>query len=122
MANEIAVVLQIRCTNGVFRQDFPSRTFNLTQATAGGAVFTQSIGTSEENITFTDITPGLVVIWNLDATNYVEVGKSDAGTMKEIIKLLPQGPPAMFVVAAGETIRALANTGACVVQVSAWNA
>jgi len=122
MANEISITLQVTCTNGVFRHNYiPGRQFNLTQAAIGGADFTQSIGTSEENITFVDITPGLVVLWNMDATNYVEVGKSDGGTMKEIVKLLPQGPPAMFVVASGETIRALANTAACIVKIVAWN-
>ena len=122
MANEISVTLQVRCTNGVFRQDFPSRTFNLTQSVARGAIFTQVIGSgAEENVSFTDFTAGLVIIWNMDATNYVEFGKSDGGTMKEIMKCLPQGPPQVFYLASGETLRGLANTADCAVQIYAWS-
>ena len=45
------------------------------------------IGTSEENVSFGDLTPGLVILVNLDDANYVQYGMSDAGTMKTLGRL-----------------------------------
>jgi len=74
-----------------------------------------SIGTTEESITFTDISVnGWVKLVNEDATNYVQVGFS---TGVYGIRLKP-GFFAEFFLEPGATIYLKANTAACRVRAS----
>ncbi len=110
MADEIKVTLNVTVTNGTFKDSIRPGQISIDQATAsGGNPGTVTIGTSEENISFGDVTPGYVYIQNLDATNFVEFGKDDASTMKECIKVLA-GEIAFFRLADSETLRAKADT------------
>ena len=121
MANDIRVSLRIEHTKdprvpwswpGVVQMD---------QTGAGVYQQTLSIGTTAEDVAFGDIAPGLVVLVNLDDTNYVEFGMSDGGTIKKIGTLPASSRvPAMFMLATGQTLRMQANTGACNVHVVAW--
>lgn len=89
----------------------------------GSGVYQQtlSIGTTAEDVSFGDIAPGLVILVNLDDTNYVDFGMSDAGTLKTLGRLYPgDRVPAMFMLGPGQTLRMQANTGACNVHVTAW--
>lgn len=77
-----------------------------------------TIGTSEEDITFTDITtPRVVTMYNLDGTNYVTWGPKSGGSMILCGKLYPQsstiGIAAQFELGASVTLRMVANTAAC---------
>lgn len=77
-----------------------------------------TIGTSEEDITFTDITtPRVVTMYNLDGTNYVSWGPKSGGAMVLCGTLYPQsssiGVAAQFELGASVTIRMAANTAAC---------
>ena len=92
-----------------------NRAFN-KEITVTGDAFNhdvQSIGTSEEVLAQgADLgTPGYVLVINLDATNYVEIG-STTGVYD--IKLLA-GEPALYRHNSA-TIYAKANTAACLVE------
>ena len=82
---------------------------------------TQSIGTTAETLSLGDITgvPGAIVIKNLDATNYIELG-GDSGLTVFKIKLLAGQFVAFQPTAA--TIYAKANTAAVRVQIVATEA
>lgn len=117
MANEITLSLGLQLVNGNLRAQFPQVSSQYTQTTSGLSDQVLSIGTSEENVSFTDVTtPGLVVLHNLDSTNYVEYGMSDGGTMKTLGKLAA-GDKHLIRLAASTTLRMKANTAACKVRV-----
>lgn len=67
-----------------------SSSFNLTMTGDDMVQSTQIIGTSAELVTFGDITgaPGLVIIKNVDPTNFLELG-GDSGLTVFKTKLLP---------------------------------
>lgn len=72
----------------------------------------QAIGTSAENLAVGDVaTPGYGYYKNLDATNYVEIGK-DSGGFVAFVKLKP-GEDCWFPIAASITIQAKADTASC---------
>jgi hypothetical protein len=78
---------------------------------------TQVIGTSEESVSLVDISSvEEVVIQNLDATNFVEVG---AVTTQYSIKVKP-GRLALFQPSAN-ALFLKANTAACLVRIVAVN-
>lgn len=117
MANEITVSVGVQVTNGSLTDQFQMVALKRDQAASGKSDQVLSIGTSEEDVSFGDVaTPGIVVLHNLDATNYVEYGMSDTGTMKKLGKLIA-GDKAMFRMAASTTLRMKANTAACKVRV-----
>ena len=78
MADEITVNQSLRVSNGnfSFRREVGFSTFDQTTA-GGGNPGTVNIGTSEESVTFGDITtPGWAIMTNLDTTNFVKWGFS----------------------------------------------
>lgn len=82
----------------------------------------QSIGTSWEALTLTDLaSTELIAIRNLDATNFVEVAVEAAGANKFAKLGISTSPTSVcyFAPAGGVTIYAKADTGACNVQVVA---
>lgn len=124
MANEISIQFSGSIKNGNLYDKFgpESGNFKLDQATVGGpSPGMISVGTSEEVITFTDITaPTLVVMTNLDATNYVEYGPTSAGALVNFGKLLPGGKPNVVTLTTGVTLRMKANTAACKVLIKGY--
>jgi len=74
----------------------------------------QSIGTTEENLTLGDVTaPGYMVVHNLDATNFVELGYT-ATSFRNFVKV-PPGGVALFALA--QTVpQAKADTAACLIR------
>ncbi len=121
MANEIQVDLSVSVTNG--NLDFAQAdTFEADQTTAkGGNPGTVTIGTSEEAISFGDITSlGIVIIKNLDETNYITWGPESGGTMVVVGKLKP-GESAVLRLNPGITLRAQANTASCNVRIFAFD-
>jgi hypothetical protein len=120
MADEVKVQIQVVVQNGNFKDTFSPGQQKYDQTTgSGGNPGTVSIGTSEENIAFGDVTPGWIVMQNLDATNFITYGADDASTMKTLGKLQPGGV-ACFELAAGVTIRALADTATCLVSIKGY--
>lgn len=110
MANEIRLSTNVNITNGNFKYN---RTISkqIDQANVGGGnPGTVSIGTTEETINFGDIaTEGLIVMENLDTTNYIQWGFSTGvygGRMEA-------GEPAIFRAEPGLTLYVKSNTATC---------
>ena len=122
MANEITLNLRVAVTNGLLKDDWNPGQLLFNQTTKGNTRLFQAIGTSAESVSFTDITPGFVVLRNHDTTNYVEYGMSDSGTIKILGKLRANGGLAIFELAASTTLMLKANTASCNVEIVATNA
>ena len=121
MANEITVNLQVNVTNGNYTRRAAPGVVNVDQAAQGQGGGIISIGTSEEALSFTDITTkGWCFLRNLDDTNYVEYGPESAGAMVGFGRLEPGEPAAMRLIPGSLTIRMQANTAACNVEVIVW--
>lgn len=119
MANEGRVTVSMSATGGLATGEL-TKTFDWT-ASQGEAKLLQTIGTTEETVTFVDISSnGQIMLQNEDATNYVQVGFS-AGVYG--IRLKPGanggGIPAEFTLEPGATLYMKANTAAC--RVSVWH-
>lgn len=123
MANEITIKEKITVSNGNFSDTFDPGTLFIDQATGtGGNPGTVDIGSgAEEDISFGDVTPNLVVMRNLDGTNYVKYGPKSGGSMIEFGRLKP-GTSARFILAPGVTLRMIANTAACKVLIKGYSA
>lgn len=117
MANTLTLSVSANWTQGNLTDSFLPTLGALTLNAQGMAGGIQNIGTSEENLSAGDIsTNGMLFLFNLDATNYVQWGMSDAGTMKAVGKLkggATAASCALLYVDAGVTVRLKANTAAC---------
>lgn len=115
MANQVALTISATIS-GVYSDSFNPGNQTISLSAVGQASGIQSIGTSEENLSVGDVaTPGWLFMQNLDATNYVQWGMSDSGTMKTVGRMKP-GEPAVLRVDAGATVRMKANSGPCNVK------
>jgi hypothetical protein len=122
MANEIRITENVQIVNGSFRDTFAPGTIQVTQAASGGGnPGTVSIGTSEEDVAFGDVTPSLLIMQNLDGTNFVKYGPKSAGSMIEFGRLAAGKTTRLFL-APGVTLRMIADTGACKVLIKGYNA
>jgi hypothetical protein len=118
MANELTLTSSITHTKAPKISWRPSSNFTADQTGTGVNIATLSIGTSEEDVDFTTIFPdlttaGIVVIENLDATNYVEWGVKDT-TMKAIGRIEAGDFPVIFRYKPAVVLRMQANTAACI--------
>lgn len=122
MANEIQASCSLRVTNGFLKANLNTGTVNITQAVAKGpATGCVNVGTSEEVISFAELTTlGVVQITNLDTAHFVQFGPESSGAMVAAIRLMP-GEPNQFRLEPGVTYRAKADTAACNVQFMAFN-
>ena len=118
MANEISASSGLKVVNGESRLTVSTRTIQITQTTVGAGSFTQAVGTSEETITMGDLAPGVVELYNLDGTNYVQVGFS-TGVYGARLYPTGSGIPMRFQLEPSGTIYVKANTAGCNVQVTA---
>lgn len=115
MADEIRITLSVTVERGSYKATFPYSDA-LDQAATGAAGGVQSIGTSEENLSAGDLANvGYLFMRNLDSTNYVDWGVSDAGAMKAVGRL-KAGDVAVLRVKPAAAVRMQANTAACLVQ------
>lgn len=115
MANEISFTPRLILENGLLKDDFNPGRIQVTQTAQGQFNNVLSIGTTEESVTLTDIgTVGIAYLYNLDSTNYVEVGFS---TGVYGIRLKAGDIPAIFRMNPGATLYLKANTAACKVQI-----
>lgn len=89
MANELSVQYGLSYSKGTTTPDTDqvSRSFSLTVSGDARVSGVQSIGTTEEQLALGDVSSvGVVEIFNLDTTNYIEVGGT---TGVYTIKILP---------------------------------
>ena len=117
MANEIKILQSLRLLKSTLKNEFTPPQLSLTMT--GSLVYdvTTSVGTAEETAgpSFGDIgTEGFCVIYNLDSTNYVQVGFA---TTVYGMRLRGASAPAMFFLEPNATIYLKANTAACNVRV-----
>ena len=117
MADEIKIQQSVRLAKGAMKHEFTPPQLSLTQT--GALVYdnTVSVGTSEETAgpSFGDIgTEGLCVIYNLDTTNYVQVGFA---TGVYGMRLHGASAPAIFFLEPNSTLYLKANTAACNVRI-----
>lgn len=71
----------------------------------------QIIGTDAEPVNYVDVTPGIIKIRNMDATNYIQLGLTDnAGTLEDIFARILPGDECYLPVEPGTPIYAQADT------------
>lgn len=117
MANEISLTLGVQVKNGYHVDKFEPGTIQITQSSPGRGGHVQVIGTSPEAVSFGDVaTNGLLLMRNLDTTNYVTFGPDSNGTLIVMGKMKP-GEVAAFRVAPTVTMKAQADTNSVKVDV-----
>ncbi len=116
MANEITANIRLQLANGDLGTDFNPGRIQVNQTTQGMFDCVRSIATSETSVSLTGITtPGVAVVYNLDQTNYCEVGTT---TTDYPIKLRANAVPAVIPLNSGKTTLYLkANTAATKVRI-----
>lgn len=112
MANTITMSGALR-VSGTGIEVSLSQSINATQIGSDYSAQTQAIGTSAEQLDISsDLgTPGWLMIWNLDPTNYVQIAL-DSGVSTQIFAKLTAG---QFCIIPPQTatIYAKANTAPC---------
>lgn len=116
MANELQVAVSAAYSkSGLSRSIAKSLVATISGLEAIGNV--QIVGTSNEQINYGDSAPGLVVIVNLDSTNYVEIF-GDNMNMQKVAKLLP-GQCLLTFLDGSTSLFGRANTAPCQCEVLA---
>lgn len=116
MADEFKILTSVKLTNGLLKTEFSPGQLSIDQAGALVYDAVHDIGTTEESITaFGDIAnEGICVLYNLDTTNFVQVGKA---TTSYFAKLKPSHIPAIFNMNPATDLFLKADTAACKVRV-----
>ena len=117
MADEIKITQSVRLVKSALKHEFTPPQLSLTMTGSLVSDVVQSVGTSEETAgpSFGDIgTEGLCIVYNLDSTNYVQVGFA---TGVYGMRLRGGSAPAMFFLEPNATLYLKANTAACNVRV-----
>lgn len=130
MADEITLTCNLRLNNSGFKDSFNPGLVQIDQAAQGVWTNIVNIGTTEEDVTLAELTTeGICIMQNLDSTNYVEWGKKDGtGNMQAIGRLKPKPSasepafPAIFNFNPGATLRMKADTAACEVRITVYEA
>ena len=121
MSGTITETYTLAVSNGNYSEDY-TKAFSLTQsAEGGGNPGWVTIGTSEEDISFGDVTPRFCLIENLDATNYVKFGPKSGGSMVLLGRISPGGW-ARVEIGSGVTLRMVADTAACNCRIRGYSA
>jgi hypothetical protein len=121
MSAEIKATLNLNVTNGNFSDRFQGGTISIDQASVGGGnPGTVTIGTSEEDISFGDVAPGIVAVKNLDETNYVEWGPKSGSSMVLVGPIMP-GEVAFFRADPTTILRMKAHTAPVNVLIKGYN-
>lgn len=117
MADEITITTSVAMRNGTNAFTWTPGAIRITQTAAGGPTPGYvTIGTTEESQAFGELsTQGIIVMQNLDATNYVRWGFSTGVYGGRI----PAGEIAVFRLNPGSTLYLIANTAACKMHIYA---
>lgn len=120
MANEITATINLSASKGGAKVG-QNYTFRTTMAGDDMTQASQVIGTTSELVSFGEITgaPAAVMIQNLDATNFVEIG-GDSGLTVFKLKIL--AGKAILISPSSGTVYAKADTAACRVLIVAVEA
>lgn len=122
MANEITANIRMQLSNAGAVDDFNPGRIQITQTTQGLFSRIASIATTETSVTLTGITtPKVCYVYNLDGTNYCELGTT---TTDYPIRLYPYGNggiPCVFTLNTTKTTLYLkANTAATKVLIAVY--
>lgn len=119
MPNEISVLVDMVMRNGNFYIPFQPGVVQIDQTNARPFNTPLTIGTTEEAVSFGDLTaPRVVMLWNQDTTNFVEWGLT--GSYPAILR--PNSHPTVFELGTGKTLYLKADTADCKVWVMAYDA
>lgn len=120
MADEITLNQRLQLANGDLLDDNNPGRIQITQTTQTLYKAVISIGTTEETVTYAELTtPGICYMKNLDATNYVQWG---VATTVYTGRLLASDAPACFRLDnAATTLYLKANTAACKVLITVYD-
>jgi len=121
MANEITANIRIQLANADLKNEFNPGRIQINQTGQGMFNSVRSIATTETSVSLTGITtPGLAIIYNLDQTNYCELGFE---TTKTPIKLRGNAVPNVIDLNSSTTTLYLkANTAATKVHIIVFEA
>ena len=120
MANEITISASLNAVKGGVQIGSGSFTKSIDMAGEDMIQASQNIGLSPETLNLGELaTIGMLLVYNLDTTNYVELAL-DSGMSNKIARITP-GAFALFRPTVA-TIYAAANTAACQVMVCAVEA
>ena len=116
MANELQVTISSNFNLSGAQHNFSiSDSLTVTSVPFHDKIY--AVGTAEEEVTFGDVTPGLIILQNTDNTNFVQFGRTTGvytGRMKA-------GEPACFRLDDTSTsIFLKSNTASCFVRVIAY--
>ena len=124
MTNEISYDLRVQLANAGLKHDFNPARVRINQT--GQVLFSRvvSIATTETSVALTGITtPGVCVLYNLDATNYCEAGTTSADYPIKLGRYGAGGIPNAISLNAGKTTLYLkANTAATKVLITVFEA
>lgn len=120
MANEATLTAHIALNDTAtgLKINSPTSAIQYTPGTLTGASFVVDVGTSEESVDFGDVSPGYVLLQNLDTTNYVEY---TTVTTDYDLRLSANGGKALIQFSGAQTLYLKANTASCNVLVTAIN-
>ncbi len=123
MADELTITcnaaLKIATSPTTLNLSTPANSLTFSPSTVKGSYFTVAVGTSEESISFGDITPGVIMLQNLDTTNYVEY-TTVSGDYD--LRLSANGGKALIEFSSSQTLYMKANSAECNVLVFVSNA
>lgn len=127
MSNEISQTLNFQVSKGNFKLNYnPGQIQVDLTGDGGGNPGLVSVGTTEETISFGDVSPGLVLIRNLDSTNFVSYGIYNSGDTTSTLrgKLLPDDVVHVLRLDASgsQELRMKADTAACKVEILGFEA
>ncbi len=121
MAREITVMMRLGVTNGLHTDTLDAQQVLVDQAAQGAHAPVVIVPhATEADLDLGDIvTPGLVMLRNLDSTNYVTWGPKDGNDDMEPIGRINPGEPALFRFDPAAQLRWQADTADVKVQVLA---
>ena len=115
MANQIQLTVTATVTQGSFKDTIAPGQLTVPLTAQGYAAGLQEIGfAAAENVTYDDVAAadvGWCFLQNMDATNYVDYGVNDTGSLKAIGRLLP-GEYALIRIKPSAQLMAQANVAA----------
>lgn len=124
MAFDFSLTLNPTLTDGLQLPPFSSGRLAVFQTTSGGGNPGEvTVTTSELTLSFGTITPGPVLLYNLDITNYVEWGVATGVYRFRLDPRLASNAKACphWVVLQSGSIFLRANTATCKILVLGWN-
>lgn len=122
MANEIRSVVNVNVTNGLYKMQFSSSSQG-DQAVQGAEEGIVIVGSgAEEDMPVGDVaTNGVLLLYNLDSTNFVNYGPKSAGVMVPFGRINPGEVHKLRLAPSGVTLRWQANGANVKVQMSLQN-